>query len=68
MFVAVTVTTAAFQILGLGAFLAGYFVHISWLMVAGGVLLVLQDVIAIFLRALKPSVIGYRVPMGFDLY
>lgn len=43
-----------FEILGLGSFLTGYFVNLNSLMIIGGLLVVLDDVIEIYLGSLNP--------------
>ena len=43
-----------FELVGLGSFLAGYFIGLKWLMLIGGVLVVLDDVIEIFMGILNP--------------
>lgn len=50
----VIVGQGLFELLGLTGFLAGYFLHLGWVMVAGGILVVLDDIIEIALGALNP--------------
>lgn len=44
-----------FEIVGLGSFLYGYFMGISWFLVIGGCLVVLDDCIELALGVLKPT-------------
>lgn len=50
----VLVVQGLFELLGLGGFLAGFFLDIAWLMVTGGILVVLDDVIEIAMGILNP--------------
>ena len=43
-----------FELVGLGSFIVGYFGAIWWLMVLGGGLVVLDDIIEISMGVLKP--------------
>lgn len=43
-----------FELVGLSAFLLGYFIGIEWLMIFGGIMVVLDDVIEIFMGILNP--------------
>jgi len=43
-----------FELVGLGSFLVGYFGGIWWLMVLGGCLVVLDDIIEISMGVLNP--------------
>ena len=43
------------ELLGVSAFLAGFFLDITWLMVAGGCLSVLDDIVQIALGVLNPG-------------
>jgi len=43
-----------FEIIGLCTFLFGYFGELKWLMIIGGILVVLDDVIEIFMGILNP--------------
>lgn len=55
MAVAVCFFQGLFELVGLGSFLGGYFGEIWWLMVFGGVLAVLDDVIQIGMGVLSPG-------------
>lgn len=46
-----------FELIGLGSFLLGFFAHIWWLMVIGGCLVVLDDVIEISMGVQNPLVL-----------
>lgn len=50
----VIVVQGLFELIGLGAFLTGFFLEIGWLMVTGGILIVLDDVIEIATGILNP--------------
>jgi hypothetical protein len=52
--VAVLVFQGLFEVIGLASFLSGYFLGIGWLMIAGGILVILDDVIEIEMGMLKP--------------
>lgn len=54
MQVAVILIQGFFELIGLGAFLAGFFLDVGWLMATGGVLVVLDDVITVGMGVLKP--------------
>lgn len=43
-----------FELVGLSAFLLGYFIGIEWLIILGGIMVVLDDVIEIFMGILNP--------------
>lgn len=43
-----------FELVGLGGFLAGYFGDIWWLMVLGGCLVVLDDIVEVLMGVLNP--------------
>ncbi len=43
-----------FELVGLGSFLSGYFLQIYWLMLVGGLMVVLDDVIEIGMEILNP--------------
>lgn len=43
-----------FELIGLGSFIVGYFIGLKWLMLFGGILVVLDDVIEIFMGILNP--------------
>ncbi len=51
---AIILLQGLFELLGLAAFLAGYFGDVWWLMMAGGVLVVLDDVIEMAMGILNP--------------
>ena len=51
----VGIVQGLFELLGLIAFLAGYFSDIKWLMVTGGVLVVLDDIIELGMGILNPT-------------
>lgn len=50
----IIVTQGLVELLGLGAFLAGYFADIWWLMMAGGILVVLDDILEMAMGILNP--------------
>jgi hypothetical protein len=50
----VIVSQGLFEVVGLGSFLAGYFLDIRWLMVTGGVTVVLDDAISVAIGVLNP--------------
>lgn len=52
--IAVLVIQGLFEILGLSGFLVGYFADIKWLLITGGLLVVLDDVIEIAMGILNP--------------
>lgn len=52
--IAVVFIQGLFEIVGLGGFLTGYFADIWWLMVLGGCLVVLDDIIEIGMGILNP--------------
>lgn len=52
--VVVIVGQGLFELIGLAGFLAGYFLHLGWVMVAGGSLVVLDDIIQIAMGVLNP--------------
>lgn len=57
---------ALLETLALGAFLFGYFASIGWLLLLGGVFVVLDDVISILLGVLNPIFpIGFAVLLSF---
>ena len=43
-----------FELIGLGFFLSGYFMGISWLLLIGGCLIVLDDIVEIKIGVLSP--------------
>jgi len=52
--VAIVFIQGLFELIGLGGFLLGYFADTWWLMVVGGCLVVLDDVIEISMGILNP--------------
>lgn len=52
--IAVIFIQGLFELVGLGSFLAGYFTGIWWLMILGGCLVVLDDIIEIGMGILSP--------------
>ena len=50
----VIVGQGLFEILGLAGFLSGYFLHLGWIMMVGGTLVVLDDIIEIAMGVLNP--------------
>ena len=52
--IAIIIIQGLFELLGLGGFLSGYFADIWWLMVLGGCLVVIDDVIEIAMGVLNP--------------
>jgi hypothetical protein len=54
MSVAIIFIQGVFEVVGLVGFVAGYFMDIRWLMILGGFLVVLDDIIEIGMRLLKP--------------
>ena len=54
MLIAIVIIQGLFELIGLGGFLAGYFAEIWWLMMVGGCLVVLDDVIEINMGVLNP--------------
>jgi hypothetical protein len=54
MHLAVVVIQGLLELGGLGAFVGGYFSHSWWLLVVGGCLIILDDVVEIALGILNP--------------
>lgn len=52
--IAIAFIQGLFELVGLGGFLVGYFAHIWWLMMLGGCLVVLDDIIEIGMGILNP--------------
>lgn len=52
----IAVLQGLYELVGLGAFLGGYFFDIRWLLIVGGCLIVLDDVIEIGMGILHPLV------------
>ncbi len=52
--IAIIFIQGLFELLGLGGFIAGYFADIWWLMILGGSLVILDDVIEIAMGILNP--------------
>lgn len=53
--VAVVVAMGLFELAGLGCFLVGYFGGVTWLMIVGGLMVVLDDAVQIMWGILKPQ-------------
>ena len=53
--IAILVIQGLIEVIGLGAFLSGFFLDISWLMVVGGSLVVLDDIVEVALGVLNPA-------------
>jgi hypothetical protein len=51
---AIIIFQGLFELIGLSNFFIGYFVDLRWLMVIGGIIVVLDDVIEIFMGILNP--------------
>lgn len=56
MLIAILFLQGLFEMIGFCSFIAGYFIPIKWLMVLGGCLVVLDDVIEIKMGVLNPLV------------
>lgn len=54
MHVGIIVVQVLFELIGLIGFLSGYFLDIWWLMIVGGVLVLLDDFVEIAMRILNP--------------
>ncbi len=54
MLIAIVVFQGLFELIGLGSFLFGYFADLNLLMIIGGILVVLDDVIEILMGVLNP--------------
>ena len=54
MGITITVVQGLFELAGLFGFLTGFFLDVGWLVIAGGCLIVLDDLIEIGMGVLKP--------------
>ena len=54
MSIAIIFIQGIFEIVGFGGFVTGYFTDMAWLMILGGCLVVLDDIIEIGMGVLKP--------------
>jgi len=54
MRVTICIVQGLWELLGLIAFVSGYILDVSWLMIAGGILIVLDDIIEMGLGILNP--------------
>ena len=52
--IGIIVVQGLFELIGLIGFLSGYFLDIWWLMIVGGVLVLLDDFVEIAMRILNP--------------
>ena len=50
----IIIVQGLFELLGLGGFLVGYFTELWWLMIVGGFLVVIDDVIEMAMGILNP--------------
>lgn len=54
MTIAIIMLQGLFELVGISCFISGYFIDVEWLMITGGIMIIVDDIIEMYMGILNP--------------